>query len=109
MDRMNEGVGPGPSPGPEFAKKVRREVVMNARREQEEKEKQQEVIQQKADQVTKAMVLPVQIAWLSLFTWPGFHYIATITHIPSPSYLASFGLVAVVVVIGRVVRGGQGV
>lgn len=52
-----------------------------------------------------AVTLPLYSAWMALFVWPGANYLATVLNIATPGYLGCVGMVAIVAVIVRTVKG----
>jgi len=55
--------------------------------------------------IYRALSLPLYCAWIALFVWPGAHYIANVVNIDTPGYLGSVGMVAIIAVLVRVIKG----
>lgn len=58
--------------------------------------------QDNANVIISYAMFPVKCAWLALCAWPGLSYLANIFTKLSPSYLESFGCVALVLLLSKI-------
>ena len=66
-----------------------------------EKQQQDAVVQEWVDETLGIIGLVIQVAIFTLLCWPGFHYIASCAGLPSPGYMGSFGVMAIVQIVKR--------